>query len=365
MKDIDVVGLIKLLIGALAPAAVFYAFGYVITRAYVVSTGLQASFWFTESFYREAGARFLLDIVVAMALLPHLFIPLSALLLVLLPGEVPARWRGWFADLSRRLGVARVVVLREAAFALLVLLAVSAIVFVLIDCGAHRCATLRDAPRRLFTSSWLLVEAEDKWLVQQPSLFPMVIFLALAVPTTLTLGLWAYRILTGGPSTALEPKRPPKNNAKAGTVETAHPIAAFLVASTFVVLTFYIPIAYGAYFYDFVVVRLVNSDKCAVQPEPKTGTNAVEGGGSSPGAGDDAADIKPIECYLLGRFDETRYILIGRDQLDTERKIYIKQVTQLEPFAIESWVSTPLRTLKAFAPTAETGVAAAPKDAPN
>jgi hypothetical protein len=365
MKDIDVVGLIKLLIGALAPAAVFYAFGYTITRAYVVSTGLQASFWFTENFYREAGARFLLDIVVAMALLPHLFIPLSALLLVLLPGEVPARWRGWFADLSHRVGFAKVVVLREAAFALLVLLAVSAIVFVLIDCGAHSCATLRDAPRWLFTSSWLLTEAEDKWLVQQPSLFPMVIFLSLAVPTTLTLGVWAYRILMGGPSTAADPKCSPKIDAKAGTVETAHPIAAFLVASTFVVLTFYIPIAYGAYFYDFVVVRLVNSDKCAVQTKPKTGANAGEGGGSSPGPGDDAADIKPIECYLLGRFDETRYILIGRDQLDTERKIYIKQVTQLEPFAIESWVSTPLRSLKAFAPTAETHVATNPKDVPN
>jgi hypothetical protein len=212
MKDIDVVGIIKLLIGVLTPAAVFYAFGYVITRAYVVSTGLQASFWFTESFYREAGARFLLDIVVAVALLPHLFIPLLALLLVLLPGEVPSRWRGWFADLvpsrwrrlftdlSHRLGFARVVVLREAAFALPVLLAVTAIVCVLINCGAHGCATLLQAPTWLFTSSWLLAKAQDKWLVQQPFLFPMVIFLALAVPTTLTLGLSAYRILTGGPS---------------------------------------------------------------------------------------------------------------------------------------------------------------------
>lgn len=352
MKDIDVVGLIKLLIGALAPAAVFYAFGYIITRSYVMFTGLQASFWFTESFYREAGVRFLLDIVVAMALLPHLFIPLSALLLVLLPGEGPARWHGR---------------LREAAFVLLLLLAAGATVFVVMDCGApSSCATLLEAPKWLFTSSWLFAEAVDQqWLLQQPSLYPMVIFLALAVPTTLTLGLWAYRILMGGRSTALESKRPSKNNAKAGTSEAAHPIAAFLVASTFVVLMFYIPVAYGAYFYDFVVVRLVDSDKCTVrteQSEPTTGTNAGGGAGSSPGADDDAA--APTECYLLGRFDETRYILIGRNQVDPERNIYIKQVTKLEPFAIESWASTPLRKLKDDpASTDKTGASASSNDA--
>jgi hypothetical protein len=337
----------------LAPAAVFYAFGYIITRAYVVSTGLQASFWFTESFYREAGARFLLDIVVALALLPHLFIPLSVLFIVLLPGEMPVRWHGRFAELFSRLGHAKVVVLKNASFALLVLLAVSAIGFVLIDCGGHRCVTLLDPPKWLFTSRWLLAEAEQKWLLQQPLLYPMVTFLALTVPTTVTFGLWAYRILASGQSAASEPKGSPKSDAETDTAETARPIAAFLVACAFVVLTFYMPIAYGAYFYDFVVVKLVNSDKCAVQPETKTGTNAVEGGGtkrvrSSPGARNDSEDIKQIECYLLGRFDETRYILIGRDDTSVERKIYIKQVTQLEPFAIESWLSTPLRSLQTF-----------------
>ena len=88
MKEINALGLIKLLLGTLAPAAVFYGVGYTITRAYVTTTGLQASFWFTEAFYREAGGRFVLDILIAVALLPHLFIPLSALFIVLFPGEM-------------------------------------------------------------------------------------------------------------------------------------------------------------------------------------------------------------------------------------------------------------------------------------
>lgn len=345
MKDIDVVGLIKLLIGALAPAAVFYAFGYVITRAYVVSTGLQASFWFSEGFYREAGARFLLDIVVALALLPHLFIPLSALFLVLLLGRGPAQWRRRFAELQRRLGLTRTAFLRNAAFGGLVLVAVAAIVLVLISCGANSCGAMRDPPRWLFTSRWLLAGAEQKWTEQQPTLFPMVIFLALAIPTTVTLGLWAYRMLTGGHQDssetgqlALEQAAPPGR--------APHPIAAFFVASALVVLTFYIPIAYGAYFYDFVVVRLVNADKCGVPGEAKYAPSVAKGGAS--------AGFQVTDCYLLGRFDESRYILIGREDEGSERKIYIKQVTDLEPFAIESWISTPLRSLQRFTPSDET-----------
>lgn len=345
MRDVDVVGVIKLLVGALAPAAIFYAFGYVITRAYVVSTGLQASFWFTEGFYREAGARFLLDIVVALALLPHLFIPLSALFLVLLPGRGPAQWRRRFAEIQQRLGLARTAFLRNTAFGVLVLLAVIAIVLVLISCGSHACGPMREAPRWLFTSNWLLVGAEQKWTEQQPALFPMVIFLALSIPTALTLGLWAYRMLTGDTFDRAQPDHV-IGEKDASTRRTPHPFAAFFVASGFAVLSFYIPIAYGAYFYDFVVVRLVNADKCGVPPDPQSAQNA----GKSEAAG---AYFRVSECYLLGRFDNSRYILIGREDEGSERKIYIKQVSDLEPFAIESWVSTPLRSLKRYTPTSD------------
>ena len=348
MKDIDIEGLIKLL---LAPAALFYAFGYVITRAYVTSTGLQASFWFTESFYREAGARFLLDIVVALALLPHVVIPLSVLFLTLLPGATPEQWRWRLAVLPRRLGLLRALLPREVVLFLTLLIAVAAIVFVLVDCGDHSCGTLLKAPKWLFTSDWLLASAQQNWLDNNPALFPMAIFLALAVPTTATLGLWAHKMVTRGQGTATETGDSSTMVAEPTATVTARVLTAFFVSSAFVVVTCYIPIAYGAYFYDFVVVRVVDAEKCAVRLAPKNERSSVQlDGPAHKSSVADAAiadeDESGSECYLLGRFDDARYILIGREKVDSHRKIYIKQVTGLEPFAIESRRSIPLRALE-------------------
>jgi hypothetical protein len=362
MKDIDVAGLIKLVVGILTPAAVFYAVGYVITQAYVTTTGLQASFWFTEAFYREAGARFLLDIVEALALLPHLFIPLSALFIVLFPGDMQALWRYKHTGLRGRLGLRRSLVVREAMFLVVVLVAVGVLVFVLKDCGDHRCATLLEAPGWLFTSWWLFREAQDKWLLQQPFLYPMAIFLALAIPTAVTLGLWAYRVLWAGPDVGQDRALPPKGEFE-GAPRTPHPLTAFLIASMFVVLTFYIPIAYGAYFYDFVVVWIVNTDKCSTESESTAATPTTSEGNRPAGAQEKP---KLLECYLLGRF-ETRYILIGREERinpsskgsveQTDHRIYIKQVDKLEPFAIESRKPTPLRSLTTIEPRTESSPA--------
>jgi hypothetical protein len=55
MKAFDAIGVIEVVVRVLTPAAVFYATGYVITEAYVATTGLQASFWYNESFCRATS----------------------------------------------------------------------------------------------------------------------------------------------------------------------------------------------------------------------------------------------------------------------------------------------------------------------
>ncbi len=350
MKDFDVLGLIKVVVGVLTPAAVFYAIGYVITQAYVTTTGLQASFWFTESFYREAGARFLLDIVEAIALVPHLFIPLSALFIVLFPGDEthpPNRFSGPREPLRFR----NYQVTREALFLLLVVLALTSIVSVLRNCAAETCASMIELPGWLFTSSWLLGGGQEKWLRQQPFLYPMAIFLAVAVPTVVTLGAWAYRTLWAKAGTGEAQRKLSGSEADGATSRaTTHAVAAFFIAATFVTLMAYIPIGYGAFFYDFVVVSLVNKDKCGVGPEPSAETR-VPDGTRHPSSQE---KFMVVDCYLLGRF-ETRYILIGREVStnpsieaaaeETDHRIYIKQVEKLEPFAIESRHPIPLRSV--------------------
>lgn len=333
MKDIEALDLIKLIAGVLTPAAVFYAVGYVITQAYITATGLQASFWFTENFYREAGARFLLDIVVSIALLPHVFIVLTGLLVALYPREIRALGRKDQSELPVEASHRRRARLTAAAFLLVVLTAGLVLVILLRSCGQQHCLNFVQLPAWFFSSSWLFAEAQRKWLEQQPLLYPMSIFLVFAVPTVVTLGMLALRALK-----ALK-------NTEQGYLTTSrdNPVAmgllAFLIASAFVVFTFYIPIAYGVYFYDFVVVSLVDNDKCAV---------------------DSAAKVKLVECYLLGQF-ETRYILIGREEnpsmgpdgIDdqTDNRIYIKQIEKLEPFAVESSRPLPLRGLTTLDPS--------------
>jgi len=171
----------------------------------------------------------------------------------------------------------------------------------------------------------------------------MALFLAFAIPAVTALGVLSYRLLSvrgAAPETDAE-------NAKAGRARSvpakSRPLIAFLVVSSFVLLAAYLPIAYGTYFYDFVVVSLVDRSKCAVE------TSAAKAR-----AGGDRQQFEPTQCYLLGRFD-TRYILIGRELRanasnpkavhETGQRIYIKQVSQLEPFSIDSTGGVPLRGL--------------------
>jgi hypothetical protein len=66
-------------------------------------TGFQASFWFTDAFYRDAGARFLLDSIASILMAPQLSLPLALMLIVLFPGA-----RDSDSDLLRRRLVARI-----------------------------------------------------------------------------------------------------------------------------------------------------------------------------------------------------------------------------------------------------------------
>jgi hypothetical protein len=344
MKDLDAPGLVKLVVGVTTPAAAFYVIGYVVTQSYVISTRLQASFWFTERFYREAGARFLLDVLLSIALLPHVFIAFSALFILCFPEMPQPRQRQQAFGLSGVLARVRAIPPRNVIFAAVLLVALGGIAFILDDCGTSDCSwTTVHMPDWFFSNEWVFGSAETVWSDQYPLLRSTSLFLALTVPTVATLGVLSYRLIT----VRGEPEAGPGNARKPGRARPvpskSHLLAAFLVVSSFVLLTAYIPIVYGTYFYDFVVVSLVDRSKCAVE------TSAAK-----PPAADGRRQFEPTQCYLLGRFD-TRYILIGREipanasegqaMRETGQRIYIKQVNELEPFSIESTGGVPLRGL--------------------
>jgi len=64
-------------VGALGGAAVvFYAIGFTVVQTYVHRHQLGSVFLFTDEFYRDAGAVFLLDMIRAPILGFYIFIPL-------------------------------------------------------------------------------------------------------------------------------------------------------------------------------------------------------------------------------------------------------------------------------------------------
>lgn len=349
----SVLGVIRVVAGVLAPPAAFYAVGYLIIHAYVSTTRLMAGFWFTESFYRDAGATFLIDILMSVALLPHVFLTLSALLIALFPGETDggARWLGYSGFYFQLSGRVRPVLRRRAFYgsvALALLLAVRA----LQDCQALRCDLPYLAP--WFTSAAWVVgdETLGHWLDYRPRLLGTALFFALTIPTLVALGVLALRVLLR--------QMPAPGQAMA--VHETHPFAALLLAGAFAVLTVFLPVSYGAVLYDLTGVSLVDKARCMKDP-PQADGQADTANAADPG-------VSVEECYLVGRFD-TRYILIGK-QVRTERatagagggpgdpaplpggyerishSLYIKQIDRLEPFEVEPQRPRPLRDVVVF-----------------
>lgn len=82
MEKLTLVKAVGLLSGIVG---VFYALGFAVVQSYVYKNGFEGLFWFTNEFYRDAGANFLLEIVRAPLIAPHIFLPYLFVLLLLLP----------------------------------------------------------------------------------------------------------------------------------------------------------------------------------------------------------------------------------------------------------------------------------------
>jgi hypothetical protein len=71
-------------LGAIGGAAVvFYAVGFVTVQSFLFRNGYEGMFWITTEFYRDAGAKFVLEMVRAPLTAWYFFLPYLALLYVL------------------------------------------------------------------------------------------------------------------------------------------------------------------------------------------------------------------------------------------------------------------------------------------
>jgi hypothetical protein len=77
----------KVLAGFGGAAALFYALGFTVVQSYVYKNGFEGMFWFTNEFYRDAGAVFILDLIRVPMLAPYIFFPYFLILFLLIPKE--------------------------------------------------------------------------------------------------------------------------------------------------------------------------------------------------------------------------------------------------------------------------------------
>lgn len=81
-------GQLTTLLGVLGGcAAVFYAVGFTTVQSYVYKYPLDGMFWFTSEFYRDAGAKFLLEFVRTPLVAWYVFFPYLFALYQLVPHE--------------------------------------------------------------------------------------------------------------------------------------------------------------------------------------------------------------------------------------------------------------------------------------
>lgn len=75
-------------LGVLGTAAVvFYAVGFITVQTFLQKNGYEGMFWLTTEFYRDAGAKFLLELVRAPLMAWYFFFPYMAALYVMLVPE--------------------------------------------------------------------------------------------------------------------------------------------------------------------------------------------------------------------------------------------------------------------------------------
>jgi hypothetical protein len=66
-------------------AVVFYVLGFIVVQTFIYKNEIEGMFWFTNEFYRDAGAKFLLEMVRAPLLAFYVFLPYLLILFFLVP----------------------------------------------------------------------------------------------------------------------------------------------------------------------------------------------------------------------------------------------------------------------------------------
>ncbi len=245
-------------------AVVFYAVGFVAVQSYAYRNGFEGMFWLTNEFYRDAGAKFLLESVRAPLTAWYLVFPYVGLLYVLIPEGNTLRVQ---PRRGQRLSVRQMI--QTAA-----LVAVMALTYLIVlsygdILGNRHVVRLIDV---LFRDPTNAASPEPKQALA---------FFTLVVPITVAVAAFLYRF---------------RGCLKSGA--SSREVYGFVLVAYLVFLAI-VPIAYGMHLYDWKTVPV---------KEPRAlGEHYAEAAASGAGA----------EMWLVGEFG-SRYVFLRKDRYTGE-----------------------------------------------
>jgi len=264
----------KVLGGIGGVAVVFYAIGFVAVQSYVYRNGFEGMFWLTNEFYRDAGAKFLLETVRAPLTAWYLVFPYVWLLYLLIPkGNELQVQPGRGRTMSHRQAVQTLALLGVMAMTYLIVLSYNEIL-----------------------GNWYVAQAID-FLFRDPTNAAGpepkqgLAFFTLVVPVVVAGALYLHRF---------------QDSLKRGA-PSREAYGFFLIA--YVVFLTVVPIGYGMHLYDWKTVPV---------KEPQMLGPSFQDAGSNPGTGGGS------DVWLVGEFGN-RYVFLRKNRATGER--FIEAVT--------------------------------------
>ena len=264
-------------LGAIGGAAVvFYIVGFVTVQSFLFRNGYEGMFWITTEFYRDAGAKFLLEVVRAPLTAWYFFMPYLALLYFLF---VPRRDDLSFSEETWPLRLLH----NAQCVGLIAAMAATYVVALNYD----ECLMLKSV------STTISNVFNDPTGGASASLKQSLAFFSIVMPMSLVAAIFLYKY-----SAALKP-----GAAGRGWYQ--------FTALSFVVYLAVIPIAYGMHLYDWKVVAV---------KEPRTLSERYN-----------APHVTPGQMWFVGEFGG-RYVFLRQDA-DSPQRIFdsidVKEIKQL------------------------------------
>ena len=254
-----------------------YVFGFTVVQSYIYKNGIEGMFWLTNEFYADAGAKFLLEMIRAPLLAPHISMPFLFALFLLVPKpdylKKSNKDKATFADLQKL----KLVILFFLMFAIYLF----ALFF----------GEILESKKILNIVNYLFLNPIGD---PSPTIKQSLLFFSVVAPMVFTLALFLFRFY---------------GSLKLGSQIR---ITYQLVIMLYAIFLVAIPVAYGLYIYDWKIVPIKETHKVGVFFSENV-----------------KADTSSLRVWLLGEFGD-KYVFFKKEKLGAQGVIEAFDVDEIK-----------------------------------